>query len=394
MMSRASEFRVLDVAVVLGVAVVFVSTTVVWAQNNDGFWSAGTGGSWANAANWDSGIIADGTNNNAFFGLSLEPAMPANATFTLDGTRAIGFLYFEPTNTSINWLLSTGTGGPLILANDIDYPGITVNLANQQVTISLVLAGSDGLEKLGAGTLILTATNSYTGGTVVSAGTLLVNGAITDSGPVTNLSGTLGGAGWISGPVVVQSGGTLAPGSPGIGTLAISNKLTLLSGSKTVMEVNAGSLAHDTVAGLSNVVYGGTLVVSNLAGTPVSGQSFQLFSAASASGNFSGLTPQLTNGLRWRFAPASGALSVVSTASQPQFAGVSQSGASVILQVVDGAPGVTNFLLSSTNINLPVTNWGRVGTNIFDLSGNEVFTNGMGTAPAQQFYSISIPPTL
>lgn len=373
--------------------VIVFSGAVAQAQNSDGFWSAGHGGSWTTSANWDSGTIADGTNNGAFFGLSLEPAMPGSATFTLDGARAIGNLFFEPTNTTINWLLSTGTGGPLTLADDLDYPGVTVNLANQQVTISLILAGSDGLEKLGAGTLILTVTNSYTGGTVVSAGTLLVNGAITDSGPVTNLNGTLGGTGWIAGPVFVQSGCTLAPGSSGIGTLAISNSLTLLSGSKTVMQLNAATLAHDTVAGLSNVVYGGTLVVSNLAGTPALDQSYQIFNTTGASGNFSSLTPQLGNGLRWRFAPANGVLSVVSTASQPQFAGVSLSGANVALQAVNGAPGVTNYLLTSTSLSLPLMNWARVGTNVFDVSGNDVFTNAVNLNTPGQFYSIAVPPT-
>lgn len=359
---------------------------------NDGFWSAGKGGSWATAGNWDSGTIADGTNNNAFFGVGLLgiPAMPAAATFTLDGARAIGFLHFIPTNTSINWLLSTGTGGPLILGNDIDYPSVTVNLAGQEVTISVVLAGSDGMEKLGSGTLTLTATNTYTGGTIVSAGTLLVNGAITDPGPVTNASGTLGGTGWIAGPVFVQSGCTLAPGSSGIGTLAISNALTLTAGSKTAIELNSATSAHDLVTGLSNVIYGGTLVVSNLAGTPALGQSYQIFNAAGGSGNFSSLTPQLTNGLRWRFAPPSGVLSVVSTASQPQIAGVNQSGTSVVLQVVNGAPGVTNYLLTSTNLALPLTNWTRVETNVFDVSGNGVFTNAVSSGASVMFYAIAV----
>lgn len=374
----------------LCVTIFFSAVAVAEGQNSDGFWSAGKGGSWASAANWDGGTIADGTNNNAFFGLSLEPPIPTNATFTLDGARAIGYLYFEPNNTSINWLLSAGTAGPLILANDIDYPSITVSLANQQVTISLVLAGSDGLEKLGVGTLILTATNIYTGGTVVSAGTLLVNGAITDLNSVTNLSGTLGGTGWIAGPVFVQSGCSLAPGSSGIGTLTISNALMLASGSKTVMQLNAASSTHDAVVGLSVVDYGGTLAVSNLAGTPALGQSYQVFSAASASGNFSSLTPQLSNGLRWRFTPASGVLSVVSTASQPHFAGISLNGANLVLPVVNGAPGVTNYLLSSTNLTLPLTNWTRVATNVFDVSGNEAFTNAATSGASVMFYATAV----
>jgi hypothetical protein len=51
----------------------------------------------------------------------------------------------------------------------------------------------------------------------------------------------------ISGPVVVQTGGILAPGNSGIGTLTINDSLTLQTGSKTLMEVNASSLTHDAV---------------------------------------------------------------------------------------------------------------------------------------------------
>ena len=88
--------------------------------------------------------------------------------------------------------MSTGSGGPLTLDDDIDnYSSITVFQANQQVAISVVLAGTNGLQKLYDGTLILTATNTYTGGTLIgdigiNGGTLLVNGRITDPFTLTN----------------------------------------------------------------------------------------------------------------------------------------------------------------------------------------------------------------
>lgn len=381
------------------VAVLFSGAVMAEAQDSDGFWSAGKGGSWATAGNWEGGTIADGTNNTASFGAGIEPPMPSIATFTLDGTRAIGNVIFYPTNTTINWTLSAGSGGPLTLASDLDIPTINVNLANQKVTINVVLAGSDGMEKLGDGTLILAATNTYTGGTLLGPGepstTLLVNGAITDPDGVTNEIGILGGTGWIAGPVLIETGCVLSPGSNGIGTLAISNTLTLQGAGVVLVEVNAATLEHDLVTGLSNVNYGGgVLVVSNLAGTPALGQSYQLFNAAASSGNFRSITPQLTNGLRWRFDPASGVLSAVSTASQPDFADVGLSGANVVLQVENGAPGVTNYLLGSTNPALPLVNWTRLGTNVFDVSGNATFTNAPSAGWMQQFYLISVPPTL
>src|SRR5438309_957998 len=62
----------------------------------------------------------------------------------------------------------------------LDHPSITIVSFPNFVTINTVLAGTNGLEKLGAGTLVLAATNTYTygGPTIVSSGTLRLNGKI------------------------------------------------------------------------------------------------------------------------------------------------------------------------------------------------------------------------
>ena len=359
------------------------------ATADDGFWIAGNG-SWTNPNNWDSGAIADGTDNTAYFGLLAN--IPANLTVTLDGGRTIGNLFFTDPTGADNVFLNAGNGGWLTLDATFGPPSVTVATANQQIAINVVVAGDAGLEKLGAGSLLLNATNPYTGGTLVSAGLLYINGRI-GTDVVTVASSTfLGGTGIISGPVTVQSGGTLAPGNSTPGTLTISNSLTLQPGSKTLMEVNAASSGHAAVRGLASVSYGGTLTVSNLAGVPALNQSFPVFSAASTSGNFSSLTPQLTGGLRWRFNPANGVLSVVSTNLQPKFASVTLMGKTNLLMLVtNGVPGATNHMLASTNLILPRTSWTRLATNVFDVSGNLAFTNALSPATPQRFYLISVP---
>lgn len=355
---------------------------------DDGYWSTVGNGSWTNPNNWDSGVIADGTDNTAYFGLLAN--IPANLAVTLDGARTIGNLFFTDPSGADSVILNAGNGGPLTLDATFGPPSVTVAPANQQVAINVTLAGGAGLEKLGVGSLLLNATNTFTGETLVSAGTLLVNGQLgTDA--VTVASGALlGGTGIISGPVTVQSGGTLAPGNS-IGTLTISNSLTLQAGSTTRMEVNASTLANDTVRGLSSVSYGGTLAVINLAGTPAPGQSFPIFKTTTASGNFSSLAPQLTGGMRWRFDPVSGVLSVVATNSQPRFAVLNRAGTNLVMQVTNGAPGVTNYILTSTNLARPRTNWTRLVTNVFDISGKVMFTNALNPATPQRFYLISVP---
>lgn len=101
--------------------------------------------------------------------------------------------------------------------------------------------GTRRLTKIGAGTLELTAQNTYTGSTVVSAGTLLVNntsGFGLASDEVNVVSGaTLGGTGSISGELIAA--GTIAPGSNGIGNFTVEQGATL-EGSLAI-ELNANS---------------------------------------------------------------------------------------------------------------------------------------------------------
>ncbi len=49
------------------------------------------------------------------------------------------------------------------------------------------------------------------------------------------------------------------------------------------------------------------------------------------------------------------------------------------------------YLLSSTNLAAPVTNWARLLTNQFDAGGNFNFTNPMAPGAPQSFYQLQIP---
>ena len=96
------------------------------------------------------------------------------------------------------------------------------------------------LQKVGGGTLALTGDNSYSGGTLVNEGRLLVNntaGSGTGSGTVTVNAGTLGGTGSIGGAVVVNSGAHIAPGAS-IESLDVAS-ITLSSGSILDFELGA-----------------------------------------------------------------------------------------------------------------------------------------------------------
>lgn len=91
----------------------------------------------------------------------------------------------------------------------IDNPNSTSDIARISGAITGG-AASNALAKTGLGTLELTASNSYTGGTLVSAGTLLINnttGSGTGTGIVNVASGArIGGDGTIGGSLSLTSG--------------------------------------------------------------------------------------------------------------------------------------------------------------------------------------------
>ena len=100
----------------------------------------------------------------------------------------------------------------------------------QSATIGAQLGGTGALTKSGAGTATLTASNSYSGGTVINGGTLAVNnltGSGTGSGSVSiNNGGMLLGSGSISGVVTNHAGGILSAGS-GVGVLSTGTEYWL-----------------------------------------------------------------------------------------------------------------------------------------------------------------------
>jgi hypothetical protein len=49
------------------------------------------------------------------------------------------------------------------------------------------------------------------------------------------------------------------------------------------------------------------------------------------------------------------------------------------------------YVLTSSNLLVPRTNWTHIATNHFDSTGHFIFTNAAQTNAAQQFYLLQLP---
>ena len=159
--------------------VVAALALAVTVQAQNGVWTNTAGGSWANAVNWTNGVIATNTGYTADFS---QLILPAAKVVTLDGARTIGNLTLGDLGNTYGWTLNTGSAGPLTLAVNSGSPVVTIN--GQTNTIGAVIAGTQGLTKAGAGSLNLTGASTYSGTTLVSAGTLILGGSGGGSGPI------------------------------------------------------------------------------------------------------------------------------------------------------------------------------------------------------------------
>jgi autotransporter-associated beta strand protein len=180
----------------------------------------------------------------------------ANNSFTGTGKltfrndAASGFGEFRP---SLAGGGASFAPGPIEIANG-PFGKTALYSYGLQQTFANVLSGNGSFVRAGGTIATLSAANTYSGGTAITNGTLLVNntsGSGTGSGPVSVWSiGVLGGAGTING--AVTSTGKIAPGAIAtalsVGTLTVNNNVTFGANSQLAIEVS-GTSADELVVG-------------------------------------------------------------------------------------------------------------------------------------------------
>jgi len=225
--------------------------------------------------------------------------------------------------------LTTGSieGDGLVFLGGVN---LTVGANNLSTTFSGLIqdggvsGGTGGsLTKMGNGKLTLSNANTYSGGTTVTKGTLLVRnktGSATGTGAVQVNAGTLGGTGKINGAMTVGAGTTsgaiLLAGNSATnpGTLTINNTLTFnsLSTYKCVLNRTRAKASEVSALGVtinSNVPFTfvdtgtGTLatgtvftVIKNTSANPILGRFSNLFDGSVFTSNGNNFQASYTGG--------------------------------------------------------------------------------------------------
>ena len=266
-------------------------------------------------SNAGNATIVNNSGGIAYFG---ETSSAANATIINNNGGTTYF--FEASNAGnativanaggtvdISGLVTAGTTVGSIAGAGLYLIGskqLTVGTTNLSTTVSGIIAdgGPSGgiggsLVKVGSGTLTLAGANTYTGGTTINEGSLVVNGSLASG--VTMNGGTLGGSGSVAGLVV--NSGTLAPGNS-IGTLRVNGNLVQGAGTTYQVEVNAAGQGDRINVGGTATINGGTVQVLAQSGTYGRNTTYTILNAtggvagaySGVTSNFAFLTPSLS----------------------------------------------------------------------------------------------------
>jgi autotransporter-associated beta strand protein len=240
------------------------------------------------------------------------------------------------------------------------------------------------------GSLTLTNINTYSGDTTITAGTLTLLGAgsIANSSSINFGNGaTLDVSGRTDAGLTIGASQTLK----GNGAFNVVGNLTNNGTIELKVNKSGSTLTADSIHGVSQIAYGGTLKI-DLSGDPlVGGEVISLFAATGYSGAFASITPASPGpGLAWY----RGNLAVDGTLHVfpvPVASSVSQSTNGMTVSGSHGPPLRTYLVVASSDPLRPRDIWNPIATNTFDIDGNFSFTLPILENVPRRVFTLKIP---
>jgi hypothetical protein len=250
---------------------VAAAATLGWAGRVDAqsaTWTgAGDGTSWTDPNNWDTLPPNTSPGDDLTFGggtagtiqlqgNELANSIAFNAGFTLDSPLSTDSLTISTGNVSVGSSVSS--------------------------TINAIIAGSNGFNFAGPGTLTISGSNSYTGGTNVNGGTLIA------SGPNSLTTGTISVA--TGATLMLAANTTLGGVITQNGNFAIENNVTAtIAAASDTFNQNSGTLTVNGVLAMGGASFnynGGTVAGTVYMGNSSSSPTLTLGTGAGNSGTF------------------------------------------------------------------------------------------------------------
>jgi fibronectin-binding autotransporter adhesin len=215
----------------------------------------------------------------------------AAGTLRLENNQALGTGALTTTGSVVDYANGVTIANPIVINSNSTQLEVTTGSATQAGAIS-ELNGPRPLEKIGAGTLVLSATNSYTGPTTVSAGALIVNGSMANSAVTVNPGALLAGTGTV-GATTVAGGGMFAPGPlTTTGSMRVAGNLAFQSGALYLVQVNPANASSAIATAGGSATLAGTVQAMFASGSYVS----RTYTILSAGGGLNGTFNTLTTG--------------------------------------------------------------------------------------------------
>jgi len=178
----------------------------------------------------------------------------------------------------------------------------------------------------------------------------------------------------LSGSVLTNTGNLTFPGKEAINfALGTNNSAIVVAG---------------------NLNLNGTLNITNAAGFTATNYILFTYTGSLTNTLVLGAKPVINSYLYRLDTNTAGQVKLVVTAPSPPNFGniqVANGGGSFVMSGTGGVTNGTYYVLTSTNVALPLNQWTPVATNPFDASGNFTFTNTPAANSPQMFYLLQLP---